>query len=218
MGVKVPMRPEQKPMIQGLRRSIDSALAIIGDLLDVARAEVNSGGLAIRRTEVDLESVVAEVTESHRAAAENAGHTLTHRPAADPVAVHTDPGRVRQILENLLSNAIKYTPAPGRVSVAAELARDDGAPRPGAWAVVRVADTGPGIPPDRREDVFREFTRLDRSAGQEGHGMGLAIARGLARLLGGDITVEDNDARGATFALWLPRRAPEAGPNGGPGG
>lgn len=205
MGVKAPMTPGQEPLIRGVRRSIDSALAIISDLLDVARAD--SGGLVIRRVEADLRTVAAEVVEDRRAAAEATGLTLTHHPGSEPVAVHTDPARVRQILDNLLSNAIKYTPAHGRITVSTELSRDDDrAPRPGAWAVVRVTDTGPGIDADRREAIFEEFTRLNDGSGREGHGLGLAIGRSLARLLGGDITLEESGPGGSTFVLWLPRR------------
>ena len=122
-----------------------------------------------------------------------------------PVRVHTDPGRVRQVLGNLLSNAIKYTPAPGRITVRAERVDADAA-RPGDWAVVRVTDTGPGIPPGQRESIFDEFSRLHDGSGIQGHGLGLAISRRVARLLGGDLDVTGAEGEGATFTLWLPLR------------
>ena len=212
LGVRAPIAPEQLPFVEGIQRSIDGALAIIADLLDVARAD--SGGLTVRREPTDLNSVVNAAVEDHRSAAELAGHVLHFEAAAEPLEVHTDPVRVRQVLDNLLSNAIKYTPAPGRITVRAEPARDDGAPRAGLWTAVRVTDTGPGIPPDQRERIFEEFSRLDDGAGAPGHGLGLPIARRVARLLGGDVTVADRGGPGATFVLWLPRRDPSAAPDG----
>ena len=68
---------------------------------------------------------------------------------------------------------------------------------------ISVADTGPGIPPEQRELIFQEFTRLDPNA-QHGAGVGLAISRRIARLLGGDITVAGDGQRGSIFTLWLP--------------
>ncbi|HEX3160922.1 MAG TPA: HAMP domain-containing sensor histidine kinase [Gemmatimonadaceae bacterium] len=204
LGVKAPMSPEQAPFVEGIQRSIDGALAIIADLLNVARAD--SGGLTVRRELTDLATVARAAVEDHRSAAEVAGHSLRLEALAEPLEVHTDPARVRQVLDNLLSNAIKYTPAPGRIVVRAEEVLHGGAPRPGRWTAVRVTDTGPGIPRARRETIFEEFSRLDESAGVEGHGLGLAFARRVARLLGGDVTLAETAGPGATFVLWLPRR------------
>ena len=74
------------------------------------------------------------------------------------------------------------------------------------WVTVSVGDTGPGIPADQREAIFQEYTRLDPQS-QKGTGIGLAISRRIARLLGGDLTVESEVGRGATFTLWLPLAA-----------
>ena len=72
------------------------------------------------------------------------------------------------------------------------------------WAAVVVSDTGPGIPPELRERIFDEFARLEESGAIRGHGLGLAIARRIARLLGGDLVVEESPLPGATFVLRLP--------------
>ena len=210
MGVKGPVTPEQSPLVEGIERSIDGALAIIADLLDVARAD--SGGLAVRREPVELGEVVQGVVDDHRPAAEGAGHVV-ECSAGEPIAMHTDAARVRQVMENLLSNAIKYTPAPGRIVVRTEIvrtSRDGPAPRAGRWAAVRVSDSGPGIPPAMREVIFDEFSRLDEHAEVKGHGLGLAISRRIARLLGGELVVDDGKGEGeppgATFVFWLPCR------------
>lgn len=194
MGVKGPLQPEQLPLLHGIERSVDAALTIIADLLDVARAD--SGGLAVHIRETDVGALSRDVAEQHRAAAEFAGLTLVHERAADPIVAATDPTRVQQVLGNLLSNAVKYTPPPGRIVVTA--GGSDGS----VW--VQVADTGPGIPPEMREAIFDEFTRVDEAAPVKGHGLGLAIARRIARLLGGDLDVDDAPGGGALFTLRLP--------------
>lgn len=217
MGAKAPLAPEQAPLVKGVQRSVDGALAIIADLLDLARAD--SGALALHRVQVDLGALARSAAEDHRSAAEAARHTLVVQPLERPLSVHTDPGRVGQVLGNLLSNAIKYTPPPGRITVRVGTARREDAPQGSAWATVRVSDTGPGIPPAKRDAVFDEFTRLEEGGAQKGHGLGLAIARRIARLLGGDLTVEGPDGAGATFVVWLPLRREDDAPRtpGGPG-
>jgi signal transduction histidine kinase len=208
LELKGPLNADQARYVKGVRRSIDGALAILGDLLDLARAD--SGGLSVERVPVDLSRVASETGEDHRPAAASAGHTI-ECSMRGPVRVYTDPGRVRQVLGNLLSNAIKYTPAPGHIVVRAE--RVDADPQhPGDWAVVRVTDNGPGIPAEKREAIFDEFSRLHDGTSIQGHGLGLAISRRVARLLGGELDVGGADGEGATFTLWLPLRDDDEAP------
>lgn len=108
---------------------------------------------------------------------------------------------MRQILSNLLSNAVKYA-AKGPVTVEAQ-ARDGEGPASGPWIAVSVSDSGPGIPSEKIESVFEEYTRLDPHA-QPGAGIGLSISRRIARALGGDLTLASEAGRGSTFTLWLP--------------
>ncbi|HET6228468.1 MAG TPA: GAF domain-containing sensor histidine kinase [Longimicrobiaceae bacterium] len=195
------LAPEQARLVAGVRRGIRGALAMIGDLLDLSLAE--SGGLPVNRVPVDLVAVAREALEDERGAVEAAGHVLVCE-GGTPVPLVTDPARVRQVVGNLLSNAAKYTPAPGRITLWVEM-RTGGEPaRPGEWAAVHVRDSGPGIPPDARESIFGEFHRLDSSTRASGHGLGLAISRLIARLLGGDLTVSGGEGEGATFSFWLP--------------
>lgn len=191
---------------------MDGALDIIADLLDFARAD--SGQLSVEPVETDLTAVVAEAVEDHRAEAEAAGLTVRlERPA--PLRLQTDPARVKQILQNLLSNAVKYTPSPGAITVAAKIEREGDGRADQLWAAVTVSDTGPGIPPELRERIFDEFARLEGSGAIQGHGLGLAIARRIARLLGGDLVVAKSPPPGATFVLRLPAAANgRAGPPG----
>ena len=172
------------------------------DLLELARAE--AGQLTVKLDRVVLYDVVHDAVEEHRAAAEAAGLTLVHRDDGSETILTTDPARVTQVLGNLLSNAIKYTPAGGRIEVSTEmLARRDGAE--GGRLAIHVADDGPGIPADKHEEVFGEFTRLD-SSDKPGAGLGLSIARRVARLLGGDVTVSGGKEGGARFTFRLPMR------------
>jgi signal transduction histidine kinase len=185
-----------------VERSIDSALAIISDLLDLARAD--SGGVSIHRVNVDLNTIVREAVEDHHAAAEAAGLVI-EAEVAGSLESYTDPTRVRQVIDNMVSNAIKYTPAPGRIVVRTDPnARD--APFAKRAVAILVSDTGPGIPEDKRESIFDEFTRLEDGGAMKGHGLGLAIARRMARLVGGDLGLSAHTGRGSTFALWLPQR------------
>lgn len=198
-GIKGPVHADQLPLLHGIERSVNSALAIITDLLDVARAD--SGGLQVRSAACDLGPLVRESVEQHEGAARTAGVELVLTGDRDAGRVYTDAARVQQVLGNLLSNAIKYTPPPGRVAVSISPRAD--------VVVIGVADTGPGVPEAQREAIFDEFTRLHDGTALRGHGLGLAIARRLARLLGGDVTVGDAAGGGALFTLTLPveRRA-----------
>ena len=200
-GIEGELSPGQARMAAAIRRNVDTALAIIHDLLDLARAD--AGTLEVARERTDCAALLREAVDDHRAAAQAAGHALAIETPAGRLEVIADPLRVRQVMGNLLSNAIKYTPPGGRVLVAAGPASNGDGPRPGQWVRVTVEDSGPGIAAEHRESVFQEFERLDPSAA-EGHGLGLAIGRRVARLLGGDVTVGEAEIGGAAFTLWLP--------------
>jgi signal transduction histidine kinase len=206
-GIEGELSPGQARMAAGIRRNVDTALAIIHDLLDLARAD--AGTLEVARERTDCAALLREAVDDHRAAARAAGHALAIDAPAGPLEVVADPLRVRQVMGNLLSNAIKYTPPGGRVLVAAAPASNGDGPRPGCWVRVTVEDSGPGIAAEHRESVFQEFERLDPSAA-EGHGLGLAIGRRVARLLGGDVTVGEARIGGAAFTLWLPAASDDA--------
>lgn len=210
-GVKGPVTDDQKESLTRIRRAVQTQLSLITDLLELSRAE--AGSLPIHRKATDLCAVVAECIEELRAAAEKSGHTLTFvAPEARPL-VETDAERVKQVLGNLLSNAVKYTPLRGRIEVHVETVEGLGRLAGKDAVAIRVADTGSGIPPEKMEQIFEEFTRLSPGLA-EGAGLGLAIARRIARLLGGDITVVSEVGRGSVFSLWLPYRADESAPDG----
>ena len=200
-GLRGPLTSEQLESIGRIRRAAKTLLSLIMDLLELSRAE--SGSLRIHKEPTDLCAVIAEAVEDQRPAAEAAAQTLSFVPFETRPLVITDPDRVNQVMGNLLSNAVKYTPPRGRIDVTMELLPGPGrlAGRPAVE--IRVTDTGLGIPPDKTETIFEEFTRLAPEVA-EGAGLGLAIARRIARLLEGDITVVSESGSGSVFSLWLP--------------
>jgi signal transduction histidine kinase len=105
------------------------------------------------------------------------------------------------VLGNLISNAVKYTPSGGTVCVRASVVTDTAL---GRAIALDIADNGPGIPANLRERVFDEFFRVPGGSKADGAGVGLAIARRVARMLGGDLRVGDTPGGGATFTLLLP--------------
>ncbi len=194
--------PEQQRALARAAAGIRAAVALIDDLVDLARAE--AGQIEVSREAVDLRAVARELAGQYSAAAEQKDLTLTVDLPTTIATVQTDPTRVRQVLGNLLSNAVKYTPAGGAIDVRLNerTSRRDGE-ADGPWLALHVIDTGPGIAPEDQERIFEEFTRLAPGAA-EGAGLGLAISRRIARLLSGDLTVESEVGHGSNFTLWLP--------------
>lgn len=196
-GIAGDLTGPQREMVTRVRELVDVALDTVEDLLNLSRAEARD--LDISRTEVDVAQLAGAVVGDHAAAAVTAGLTLSFVSPGESQLISTDASRVRHILGNLVSNAVKYTPRGG--SIVVDLRRDT------ATTYVRVTDNGPGIPDAMRERIFDEFFRIP-GAGADGIGIGLAISRRIARLLGGDVVVGErrDGGTGAVFELCLPLR------------
>jgi signal transduction histidine kinase len=110
-------------------------------------------------------------------------------------------------LANLVSNAVKYTQTDGRIVVSASFASNGKRPSHEKWAAITVSDNGPGIPYEKQNMLFREFTRFSPSAAQ-GSGIGLAISQRVARALDANITFTSKPGTGSSFTLWLPADPP----------
>lgn len=199
-GILGALSEKQESALGRVRRSVRSAVRLIDDLLDLARAE--AGQIEIELDAVDLRDSAREMAEEYRLAADAGGLVLETDLPDHFEIVRSDANRIRQILGNLISNAVKYTPRGGRIVVAVRSTEGE-TPGPSRWLCVDVSDTGPGIAPEQQEAIFEEFARLTPGA-HPGLGLGLAIARRIARLLGGDITVASEVGRGSTFTLSLP--------------
>lgn len=194
----------QADAVRRARRSIHRALELIGNVLELARAE--AGEIEIRRGATNPVAVAEDIVNEFRAQAEEKGLSIDLTASVELPPIDSDSTRVRQILANLVSNAVKYTPRGGRIEIAVRDRSDADAPGPGRWAAIDVRDNGPGIPAEQQRKLFEEFTRFDPSAAQ-GAGIGLSISRRLAHALGGSITVRSDVGAGSTFTLWIPRPA-----------
>ncbi len=185
---------------EGLRtieRNARAQTQIIEDLLDMSR--IISGKVRLDVQRIDLASVVRGAVETTKPAADAKGIRL--QPVLDPLVstVYGDPNRLQQVMWNLLSNAIKFTPKGGRVQVLLE--------RVNSHIEVSVIDTGEGIRAEFLPHVFDRFRQADASTTRRhgGLGLGLAIAKQLVELHGGDIRVKSSGAgMGATFTVSLP--------------
>ncbi|MCC6532575.1 MAG: response regulator [Burkholderiales bacterium] len=171
---------------------------VVDDLLDLSR--VMTGKVVLEFAPIDLAEVAAHCLDSMRAAGRVGAHQV--RFTAEPVWVNADATRLEQIIVNLLSNALKYTPQDGRVEMHVEAQAEA--------ALLRVLDSGLGIPKHLLPHVFDIFVQgeqsLDRAKG--GLGIGLALVQRLVQLHGGSVTAESpGDARGSIFTVRLPRVA-----------
>lgn len=195
-GVVGELAPQQRDMVARLGRLVNITLDTVEDLLNLSRAEARE--LSIAYADVDMMTLTETLVEDYRGAATTADLALKLTTQGEQRAVSTDSARVRQILDNLLSNAMKYTPSGGCVEVSLIQNAED--------VRIDVSDTGPGIPQELHDRVFDEFFRVPGNSAQ-GVGIGLAISRRIARLLGGDLMVGERAGGGAKFTLTLPRRA-----------
>jgi signal transduction histidine kinase len=178
-----------------MRAARHHLVELIERVLDVARVEAGVKRLDVE--EVDAAVLARSVAEALRGAAERKGLAL--RVEAEEVGtIRTDAAMVRQVLTNLLGNAFKFTEAG---TVVLRVAGD------GARVRMEVSDTGPGIAAEHHERIFEPFFQVDPSTTRRegGTGLGLALSREFARLLGGDIAVHSAPGGGSTFILSLPR-------------
>jgi signal transduction histidine kinase len=167
---------------------------LAGELLDLSRID---SGVALRREPVDVSEVLRSVMAEMEVRLAEQGRRVA---VADDGAhwALADPGNVAGIMRILLDNALRHTPPSARIDV--EVASV------GERVAIRVRDDGPGVPEDERERIFERFAR-GAQATSGGFGLGLAIARELARRMAGDFTLEPTGS-GACFVLWLPRTTP----------
>lgn len=181
--------------VAAIRREADRMKELSENLLALARGDE---GVPMSPEPWDLRAVAAEAVEASRAAA-NGKVVLAYVPPEDPVEACFDRLRVRQAVAILLDNAVKYTPQ-GKIAVA--VGEEDG------WVWLEVSDTGVGIPEEHLPLVFKRFYRVDPARTENGAGLGLSIARQIARAHGGEIEAESEPGKGSTFVLRIPRGDP----------
>jgi signal transduction histidine kinase len=171
----------------------DRVLVMLNTLMDISEAE--SGTLQLHREPVALADVVARAVDLYRDVADAKGVTLAAEAPADIVVI-ADRTRLEQVAANLIDNALKYTPAGGRVDVEAG--------RTATAAILRVRDTGPGIPPDELPRIFDRLFRGDTSRAERGLGLGLSLVKAIVEAHGGTVDVASEPGQGSVFTVSLP--------------
>ena len=220
-GVYGGLGPRQVAPVERIAVSAGHLRHLVDQVLDIAK--MAAGRLEVHQESVDLRPFVFDVaTEVEPLVSEKQLSISMTIPATLP-RVRTDPAHLRQILLNLIGNAVKYTPS-GSINVRARFldalipgdsttptsselrSRSPDPSKP--WIALQVADTGIGIGPSDHARVFEEFEQVNAGprgdSMQRGTGLGLPISRRLARLLGGEITLQSDLGKGSTFTVWIP--------------
>ena len=181
---------KRKEMVDMISTQSQQLARLVNDLM--LSSELQAGSLALELDWVDLEPVVQQALEA--AASKRKKHRL--EIFVEPLRCHIDPSRVAQLVRNLVENAYKYTPESTRVAVTAK--------QTGGGILLEVADDGPGIPAEKRDQLFKAFSRIEEtSAGQEGVGLGLFVVSQLVNAMGGRIDFSSS-LRGTTFGIHVP--------------
>jgi signal transduction histidine kinase/DNA-binding response OmpR family regulator len=198
-GVEIVRRYEDEAAVRRacdiIDRRVQYQARLLDDLLDLAR--IGHGKIELQKTELNVASVIASALDVTRPLVEGRHQRLSLSLPETPIMVTADPTRLEQVIVNLLTNAVRYTPSGGLIWVAAE--------REGDTVVVRVRDTGQGIPPGMLQRVFDLYTQVGRSGEGGGLGIGLALVQRLVHLHGGTVDAySEGPGRGAEFVVRLP--------------
>ncbi|MEX2111056.1 MAG: MHYT domain-containing protein [Gemmatimonadaceae bacterium] len=207
MGVHGPLNAEQAQDIARIRRSNQHLLTLINDVLHFAK--IDAGQAEYRLTAVPVDETLRDTESMIAPQILKKGLRYSYEGGDKSFSVLADPEKLQQIVLNLLSNAVKFTESGGTITLSSE-------PR-GNCIEIHVADTGPGIPPEKLDRIFDAFVQVDRRLNQpvQGVGLGLAISQDLAQAMGGKVTVESVLGEGSTFTLSMPR-APRMEPGDRP--
>jgi len=195
-----PLHEEQRAYVEIFQKAGASLLALINDILDLAKVE--SGRLELESIDFNVRALLEKIIEMMASRAQDRGLQLNLENQPDvPAVLVGDPNRLRQILLNLIGNALKFTEQ-GSVTVRVE--RDpEGAAE---WLRFSVIDSGIGIATEQTEMIFERFTQADSSTTRQygGTGLGLAISKGFAELMGGKMGCNSELGKGSTFYLAVP--------------
>ncbi|MBC2606701.1 response regulator [Pelagicoccus albus] len=187
----------QKEYLETIQSSSESLLSLLNDVLDLAKIE--AGKMSLDSAACDAASLVVQSCRTFQASANLKGLDLKWQVPEHPVLVVADPTRLRQILLNLIGNAVKFTEA-GEVLVGLETKAVDEKTVKLAFSV---QDSGPGIEPEHREEIFKAFSQgaQNPQATQKGTGLGLSISNRLAHMMGGSLRIEESAEPGACFVF-----------------
>lgn len=189
-----PLNENQTEFLQRLQGSIQHITALVNDLLDLGRLEA---GFDTRREIVHLESVLRYSLDMFDAQIKKKNIQLSTNIAQNLRSIRANPIRIRQMMDNLIGNAIKYTTTDGSIRVGISMQEHQ--------IILKVEDTGPGIPPEEQSHVFEKFYRATNAPeGVEGSGLGLAIVKSIVDSHQGRVWVESILGKGSTFIVLLP--------------
>ncbi len=189
---------EQDELLNSVVRNADALIRILTTVLEISRSEALTGRNQFAW--FDVSELAAELAEMYDPLADERAAALQLERPGRPAPLFGHRQLLAQAISNLLENAIRYASSGGEIVVRV---------RPGEKMIrVEVADRGPGIPRDRREEAVRRFGRLDSSRSDEGAGLGLALARAIAHLHEGELFLDDNDP-GLLITLQLPVHPPQ---------
>jgi signal transduction histidine kinase/DNA-binding response OmpR family regulator len=199
------LTPDQELQVTYIRKSAEDLSTLVNDLLDLAKVE--AGRVEVVPSAFEVSDLFGGLKGVLRPLLSTSAVALAFDLAEGLPTLHTDEGKLSQILRNLVSNALKYTER-GEVRVSA-------APGSDGTIIFLVRDTGIGIAPDQQERIFEEFTQLDGPLQRraKGTGLGLPLSRKLAELLGGSVGLVSEPGVGSTFSVTIPARY--GAPNGG---
>jgi two-component system, sensor histidine kinase and response regulator len=196
MGLRGEVSPDQADYLERIKRNQRHLLGLVNDVLNFARIERGQVALEIGPVPVDdmlrsMHTIIEPLIRAKEIQYEYA-------PGSNKTMALADREKTEQILSNLLTNAIKFTPSEGKITLDYLAANGK--------IAIRVQDTGIGIPREKIETIFDPFVQVEsaRTGAESGVGLGLAISRNLARLMGGDLTVASELGIGSTFTLSLP--------------
>lgn len=193
------LTPEQERQVEYIRRSAESLLELVNDLLDLAKIE--AGKVEVKATSFTVSSLFGALRGALRPLQVNPSVELIFDSADEMLELVTDEAKVAQILRNLISNALKFTEK-GEVRVRAQYDVES------KLAIFSVRDTGIGIAPEDQSRIFEEFSQIDTRLQKKtkGTGLGLPLSRSLAEIIGGTIRIESVLSQGSVFTLAIPAR------------
>ena len=194
-GLAGPLAEKQEDFVKRGMKKIDALLALINDLLDVAKLE--AGRLVQKKTAIDLSEMIEDMVLLMQLRAKEQGILLIHS-CENMRPVVADPKNIEEVLNNLLTNAINYSPEGGKVAVTARGV--------GNFVEIKVSDTGVGIAPEELPKIFYKFYRVKHPKTRQvtGTGLGLSIVKGIVEAYHGSIHVESVLDQGTTFTVLLP--------------
>ena len=194
-GIAGPMNEKQSEYVTDIRVSGDHLLALIGDVLDLAKIE--SGKLTIEESEFDLIEVIGQALPFVRERAKETATELVFDAPAEFPLIKADLRLIKQMIVNLLSNAVKFTPDGGRVSISASAGKIQG-------ILISIVDTGIGMAPADIPKALSPFERTASARDKEGTGLGLSLVKNMCEMHGGSLAITSKPGAGTTVTITLP--------------